>query len=50
MIKVTEKGIEDSGERNKLSEEDLDFIGEMFKDYTNYEKHPLDKRDDYYND
>jgi len=45
MIKVTEDGLEEFGPARELSEEDLDFIGEMFEDFTNYEKHPLDKPD-----
>lgn len=42
MIKVTERGIEQD-EPIELSQEDLDFIGEMFDDFANHEKHPLDR-------
>lgn len=31
-----------------LSEEDLVFIGELFKDFSDYEKHPLEKEDKCY--
>ena len=44
MIKVTEKGIEQD-EPRELSQEDLDFIGEMFDDFADYQKHPLDRPD-----
>ena len=46
MLKVTERGIESTGEPVELSEEDLKFIDEMFKEFSNYQKHPLEKDDD----
>ena len=51
MIKVTEDGIE-VGKPVKLTKEDLEFINEMFNDFSEYEKHPwifnsvLDRCDD----
>ena len=45
MIKVTEDGIKTEPE-NELSEEDLDFINEMFQDHSDYEK---DQPNGYYN-
>lgn len=47
MIKVTERGIESLGEANELSKEDLEFINEMFQEFSNYERHPLEKEDHY---
>lgn len=38
MFKVTERGIEEIGEPVELSEEDLEFIKEMFEEFSNYEK------------
>ena len=45
MMKVTKNGIETLGSPIELSEEDLEFIGEMFQDFADHQKHPLDKRD-----
>lgn len=47
MIKVTKDGIETSGPPRELSEEDLEFISEMFEDFADYQKHPLDQQDRY---
>jgi hypothetical protein len=47
MIKVTKNGIEASGPPIELSEEDLEFISEMFEDFADYEKHPLNQQDRY---
>jgi hypothetical protein len=45
VIKVTEKGIE-SGALNELTEEDTDFIGDMFQEFADYEKHVERRPDD----
>lgn len=45
MMKVTERGVESIGSPRELSKEDLEFIDEMFQDFANYQKHPLDKQD-----
>lgn len=36
MIKVTERGIEKLGNEIELSEEDIEFIEDMFEEYSNY--------------
>ena len=46
MLKATEHGIESLGDPVELSEEDLEFIKEMFKEFSDYQKHPLEKDDD----
>lgn len=37
MLKVTENGI-DSGPIRELTEEELDFIEDMFKEHSDYER------------
>jgi len=38
MIKVTEDGLKSLGEPRELSEEDLEFINDMFEEFENYQK------------
>lgn len=38
MFKVTERGIEKFGEPIELSEEDKEFIREMFWEFSEYER------------
>lgn len=38
MFKVTKRGIEELGEPTELSEEDREFIEEMFKEFSDYQK------------
>lgn len=45
MIKVTKNGIETSGPPRELSEEDLEFINEMFEEFSNYQKSSFYKED-----
>lgn len=45
MIKVTEKGIETLGTPRELSEEELEFINDMFEDFSNHQKFIMDKPD-----
>jgi hypothetical protein len=45
MLKFTDRGIERMGSLNEISEEDREFINEMFNEFANHEKHPLEKED-----
>lgn len=45
MLKFTSRGIEKMGTLNEISEEDQEFINEMFDEFANYERHPLEKED-----
>lgn len=45
MLKVTDRGIEKMGTFNEISEEDREFINEMFAQFADYEKSPLEKED-----
>lgn len=45
MMKVTENGIETLGSPIELSEEDLEFINDMFQKFSDHQKHPLYKED-----
>lgn len=38
MFKVTKNGIEELGETRELSDEDREFIHDMFNEYSNAEK------------
>ena len=45
MYKYTKRGIERVGTENELSQEDLDFIEDLFDDFSNHEKSLDDRRD-----